>query len=174
MRALMPPPPPPPLPPATSPTLRAATSRAAAARPLRVTGRRPLTETSLPRLPVAVARQAVKGMGQDARFFRDSKRGEVGELRTELASSDLDVMKDAVKKVIAAITVGKDMNALFPDVINWCVCGKAAPRISLRAQPAAGARAATCALAARARLTMLPPCTPPPAPLAACARTTSR
>ncbi len=57
-------------------------------------------------------------MGQDARFFRDSKRGEVGELRTELASSDLDVMKDAVKKVIAAITVGKDMNSLFPDVIN--------------------------------------------------------
>jgi hypothetical protein len=73
----------------------------------------------------AVARQAVKGMGQDARFFRDSKRGEVGELRTELASSDLDVMKDAVKKVIAAITVGKDMNALFPDVINWCVRGRA-------------------------------------------------
>ncbi len=27
-------------------------------------------------------------------------------------------MKDAVKKVIAAITVGKDMNALFPDVVN--------------------------------------------------------
>jgi hypothetical protein len=79
----------------------------------------------------AVARQAVKGMGQDARFFRDSKRGEVGELRTELASSDLDVMKDAVKKVIAAITVGKDMNALFPDVINWCVRARvraAAPR----------------------------------------------
>lgn len=57
-------------------------------------------------------------MGQDARFFRDSKRGEVSELRTELANSDVDIMKDAVKKVIAAITVGKDMNALFPDVIN--------------------------------------------------------
>lgn len=27
-------------------------------------------------------------------------------------------MKDAVKKVIAAITVGKDMNPLFPDVVN--------------------------------------------------------
>jgi len=64
------------------------------------------------------ARQAVKGMGQDARFFRDSKKGEVGELRVELQSPDLDIMKDAVKKVIAAVTVGKDMNALFPDVIN--------------------------------------------------------
>jgi AP-1 complex subunit beta-1 len=67
---------------------------------------------------VKTMRQAVKGMGQDARFFRDSKRGEVSELRTELANSDVDIMKDAVKKVIAAITVGKDMNALFPDVIN--------------------------------------------------------
>jgi hypothetical protein len=51
--------------------------------------------------------QAVKGMGQDGKFFRDSKRGEASELRQELASPDLDVMKDAVKKVIAAITVGK-------------------------------------------------------------------
>jgi AP-1 complex subunit beta-1 len=46
-------------------------------------------------------------MGQDGKFFRDSKRGEASELRQELASPDLDVMKDAVKKVIAAITVGK-------------------------------------------------------------------
>jgi hypothetical protein len=28
-----------------------------------------------------MARQAVKGMGQDARFFRDSKRGECGGRR---------------------------------------------------------------------------------------------
>jgi vesicle coat complex subunit len=33
-------------------------------------------------------------------------------------------MKDAVKKVIAAITVGKDMNALFPDVVNCMRTGK--------------------------------------------------
>ena len=71
----------------------------------------------------------------------------MGELRQELASPDVDLMKDAVKKVrfrserglfttlvrtlsdcskqhhttlqvIAAVTVGKDMNALFPDVVN--------------------------------------------------------
>ena len=33
-------------------------------------------------------------------------------------------MKDAVKKVIAAITVGKDMSALFPDVVNCMRTGK--------------------------------------------------
>lgn len=44
--------------------------------------------------------------------------GEVSELRAELAATDLDTMKDAVKKVIAAITVGKDMSPLFPDVVN--------------------------------------------------------
>lgn len=44
--------------------------------------------------------------------------GENSELITELASTDLEVMKDAVKKVIAAITVGKDMNSMFPHVVN--------------------------------------------------------
>lgn len=44
--------------------------------------------------------------------------GEISELRNELGATDLDTMKDAVKKVIAAITVGKDMNPLFPDVVN--------------------------------------------------------
>lgn len=36
-------------------------------------------------------------------------------------------MKDAVKKVIAAITVGKDMNALFPDVVNCMRTGACGP-----------------------------------------------
>lgn len=65
-----------------------------------------VTRISHPPLP-HLDPQAVKGMGQDGKFFRDSKRGEASELRQELASPDLDVMKDAVKKVIAAITVGK-------------------------------------------------------------------
>jgi len=60
----------------------------------------------------------VKGLGQDSKYFASTKKGEVSELRAELASPDLDTMKDAVKKVIAAITVGKDMSALFPDVVN--------------------------------------------------------
>ena len=109
---------------------------------------------------VKAAKNAVKGLGQDSKYFASTKKGawwppresvrapsssscaiivtihlfmtrpappppspparagEVSELRNELASPDVDVMKDAVKKVIAAITVGKDMNALFPDVVN--------------------------------------------------------
>lgn len=63
-------------------------------------------------------RRTMKGMGQDSKYFSSSKKGEVSELRAELAASDLDTMKDAVKKVIAAITVGKDMSPLFPDVVN--------------------------------------------------------
>jgi hypothetical protein len=99
----------------------------------------------------------MKGMGQDSKYFSSTKKGEVSELRVELAATDVDMMKvraarspllsprllrcshaagnvlplppaaahptptraqDAVKKVIAAITVGKDMSALFPDVVN--------------------------------------------------------
>ncbi|CAM9285949.1 unnamed protein product, partial [Heterosigma akashiwo] len=44
--------------------------------------------------------------------------GETHELRQELASMNRETKKDAVKKVIANMTVGKDVSMLFPDVIN--------------------------------------------------------
>ncbi|CAE7875972.1 BETAC-AD [Symbiodinium sp. KB8] len=56
--------------------------------------------------------------GKDSKFFSGTKRGEIPELRGELHSGDRGVLKDAVKKVIANITVGKDMSPLFPDVIS--------------------------------------------------------
>lgn len=40
------------------------------------------------------------------------------ELREELRNPQRDRKKDAVKKVIANMTVGKDVSTLFPDVIN--------------------------------------------------------
>lgn len=40
------------------------------------------------------------------------------ELKADLNSERKDKRKDAVKKVIASMTVGKDVSALFPDVIN--------------------------------------------------------
>ena len=43
--------------------------------------------------------------------------GEIHEFKAELHSPDRAVMKDAVKKVIASMTVGKDMSPLFPDVV---------------------------------------------------------
>jgi len=58
--------------------------------------------------------------GSDSRFFTTQKKGEMHELRMELHSTDRGVKVDAVKKVIASMTVGKDVSMLFTDVLN-CV-----------------------------------------------------
>jgi len=58
--------------------------------------------------------------GSDSRFFTTQKKGEMHELRMELHSTDRTVKVDAVKKVIANMTVGKDVSMLFTDVLN-CV-----------------------------------------------------
>jgi AP-1 complex subunit beta-1 len=47
-----------------------------------------------------------------------SPAGEIHELKEELASLDRPKKKEAVKKVIAAMTVGKDVSMLFPHVVN--------------------------------------------------------
>jgi AP-1 complex subunit beta-1 len=44
--------------------------------------------------------------------------GEMHELREELNHQREDKRKEAVKKVIAAMTVGKDVSDLFTDVLN--------------------------------------------------------
>uniref|UniRef100_A0A672R290 AP complex subunit beta n=1 Tax=Sinocyclocheilus grahami TaxID=75366 RepID=A0A672R290_SINGR len=47
-----------------------------------------------------------------------SNLGEIFELKAELNSDKKEKKKEAVKKVIASMTVGKDVSALFPDVVN--------------------------------------------------------
>ena len=54
----------------------------------------------------------------DAKYFQTTKRGEIHELKEELHTNDKAKQKEAVKKVIAAMTVGKDVSMLFPDVCN--------------------------------------------------------
>jgi len=54
----------------------------------------------------------------DGKFFQTTKRGEVQELKEELHANDKAKQRDAVKKVIANMTVGKDVSALFADVVN--------------------------------------------------------
>jgi AP-1 complex subunit beta-1 len=56
--------------------------------------------------------------GKDSRFFTTSRKGENHELREELRSPVRDRKRDAVKKVIANMTVGKDVSTLFTDVVN--------------------------------------------------------
>ncbi|KAL7483084.1 hypothetical protein ACHAW6_008735 [Cyclotella cf. meneghiniana] len=58
------------------------------------------------------------GGGSDSRFFNTNKKGEMHELRMELHSTDRNIKVDAVKKVIASMTVGKDVSMLFTDVLN--------------------------------------------------------
>lgn len=54
----------------------------------------------------------------DGKFFQTTKRGEIQELKDELHLNDRSKQKDAVKKVIASMTMGKDVTALFADVVN--------------------------------------------------------
>ncbi|KAF9600213.1 hypothetical protein IFM89_005037 [Coptis chinensis] len=56
--------------------------------------------------------------GHDSKYFSTTKKGEIPELKDELNSQYKDKRKDAVKKVIAAMTVGKDVSSLFTDVVN--------------------------------------------------------
>ncbi|RWS31302.1 AP-1 complex subunit beta-1-like protein, partial [Leptotrombidium deliense] len=54
----------------------------------------------------------------DSKYFANTKKGEIFELKSELNSDKKEKRREAVKKVIASMTVGKDVSALFPDVVN--------------------------------------------------------
>ena len=61
--------------------------------------------------------------GNDKRFFNSSKKGEVGEWKKKLHSLDVSEVTNAMKCVIAAMTIGTDVSMLFPDVIS-CIHDK--------------------------------------------------
>ncbi|GAX83225.1 hypothetical protein CEUSTIGMA_g10651.t1 [Chlamydomonas eustigma] len=54
----------------------------------------------------------------DGKYFSTTKKGEIHEFKEELRSLEKSKKKDGVKKVIAAMTVGKDVAMLFPDMMN--------------------------------------------------------
>ncbi|KAF0694971.1 Aste57867_14194 [Aphanomyces stellatus] len=76
-----------------------------------------IANTNMPAGMAELAKK-IRGEGNDSKFFTTSKKGETHELRTELADQSRDKKKDAVKKVIANMTVGKDVSMLFTDVVN--------------------------------------------------------
>jgi len=45
-------------------------------------------------------------------------QGELAELKADLQSEKREKKKEAVKKIIASMTVGKDVSSLFADVVN--------------------------------------------------------
>uniref|UniRef100_A0A668VI21 AP complex subunit beta n=1 Tax=Oreochromis aureus TaxID=47969 RepID=A0A668VI21_OREAU len=51
-------------------------------------------------------------------YYTSTHVREIFELKAELNSDKKEKKKEAVKKVIASMTVGKDVSALFPDVVN--------------------------------------------------------
>merc|ERR1719352_2254227 len=51
-------------------------------------------------------------------FDAAGKRGEINELKEELNHASKERKKEALKKVIQAMTVGSDVSSLFPDVVN--------------------------------------------------------
>ncbi|KAL4172022.1 hypothetical protein KRP22_007197 [Phytophthora ramorum] len=67
---------------------------------------------------MAALAKRMTGAANDSKFFSTTKKGETHELRQELANPSREKKKDAVKKVIANMTVGKDVSMLFTDVVN--------------------------------------------------------
>eukprot|EP01101_Sappina_pedata_P002046 TRINITY_DN122_c0_g2_i2.p2 TRINITY_DN122_c0_g2~~TRINITY_DN122_c0_g2_i2.p2 ORF type:complete len:387 (+),score=198.40 TRINITY_DN122_c0_g2_i2:33-1163(+) len=57
-------------------------------------------------------------MSGDSKYFTTTKRGEIPELKEELNSPKEERKKEALKKIIAAMTVGKDVSVLFADVVK--------------------------------------------------------
>ena len=51
-------------------------------------------------------------------YFESSKRGEINELHDALNSKNFEDKKIALKKVIAQMTLGKDLSALFQSVLK--------------------------------------------------------
>lgn len=60
------------------------------------------------------------GTPKAVRQFFDgaNRRGEIGEFKEELNHNSIPRKKEALKKVIQAMTVGSDVSSLFPDVVN--------------------------------------------------------
>jgi len=53
-----------------------------------------------------------------ANYFKDMKSSELAELQHDLNSSKPDERKEAAKQVIAMMTIGKDVSALFPHMVK--------------------------------------------------------
>lgn len=51
-------------------------------------------------------------------FSSQAKRGEIQQLRDELQNPSKEKKKTALKKIIGAMTVGKDVSSLFADCVN--------------------------------------------------------
>lgn len=51
-------------------------------------------------------------------YFQNSKNTEIAELQAELNSMKIDQQKEAMKQIIASMTIGKDVSPLFAHVVK--------------------------------------------------------
>ena len=54
----------------------------------------------------------------DSKYFTTTKKGEIYELKADLNSDKKEKKKEAVKKVIASMTVGKDVRYLISSFLQ--------------------------------------------------------
>lgn len=66
----------------------------------------------------AKIKEKVSRIQKSGEFFQSKRRWEVRELRHELNSTEIPRQKSAVKRVIANMTLGRDVTALFVDVVK--------------------------------------------------------
>jgi AP-1 complex subunit beta-1 len=60
----------------------------------------------------------LKKSGGGSKFFSGTRRGEGVELAADLNSTDKDKQKNAVKRIIANMTLGRDVSQLFVEVVK--------------------------------------------------------
>jgi len=54
----------------------------------------------------------------DSKYFSTTNRGELFELKQLLNSQSSRSKREALKQIIASMTIGKDVSSLFTDVLN--------------------------------------------------------
>ena len=61
---------------------------------------------------------STKESGGGSHYFQNSKNAEMNELKADLGTMKVDSQKEAMKQIIASMTIGKDVSSLFPDVVK--------------------------------------------------------
>lgn len=68
--------------------------------------------------PDLAARARARNMAPDGKLYNSGRKGELYELKEGLNSSVAKERKTALKRTVAAMTLGKDVSSLFTDVIK--------------------------------------------------------
>ncbi|CAJ0562728.1 unnamed protein product, partial [Mesorhabditis spiculigera] len=68
--------------------------------------------------PKSLNSKAMSYFKGDRKYFHDLNKGSLHELRVQLVSEKTSHKNCALKRIIAGMTIGKDVSSLFPEVVN--------------------------------------------------------